>query len=60
MFGAGEQYKYGLAVDKKYGDGTAKKLAKLARSEFKVTRAYLEQVIKEAKDEIALYEENRP
>jgi hypothetical protein len=56
MFGNGEQYKYGLAVDLKYGDGTAKKLQKQSQQYFKVTREFLEQVITDAKEEIRYYE----
>lgn len=59
MFGNGEQYKYGLAVDAKYGDGTAKKLQLKSREYFKVTRQYLEEVIADAKTEISWYEDNK-
>lgn len=51
-FNAGEQYKYGLAVDLKYGRDTAKKLHDLAHSDFRFTRPFLENVIAEAKEEV--------
>lgn len=56
MFGNGEQYKYGLAVDLKYGVGTAEKLSKQAHGYFKVTRSLLEEIIKDATEEIKWYE----
>lgn len=55
-FRGGEQYKYGLAIDEKYGDGTAKKLAKLSQEYHKFTREELEQVIADSKEEIKFYE----
>ena len=60
MFKAGEQYKYGLAVDLKYGDGTAQKLLTLASTSFRVTREYLEEVIHDAEEQIAFYERPTP
>ena len=54
-FNAGEQYKYSLAVDLKYGDGTAAKLAAKSQLYFKVTRAYIEEVIADSREEIAFY-----
>lgn len=59
MFGGGEQYKYSLALDIKYGDGTAEKLALQAQEYFKVTRQFLEQVISDAQAEIKFYEQNK-
>jgi len=56
MFGNGEQYKYSLAIDEKYGDGTAKKLHEQTKEYFKVTRPFIEEVIASAKEEIAFYE----
>lgn len=57
MFGAGEQYLYALAIDIKYGTGTAKKLYNLAHTKnFKLTRTYLEEVIHDATEEIQFYE----
>lgn len=55
-FNNGEQYKYGLAVDLKYGSGTAKELHDLAHAPFKLTRELLENVIREAKEEVDGYE----
>jgi hypothetical protein len=56
IFGNGMQYQYGVALDKKYGSGTAKKLAKLAQVYFKITRQFLETVISDAQAEIIFYE----
>lgn len=52
----GEQYKYGVALDKKYGNGTAKKLSKLSQEYFKVTVEFLEEVISDSLAEIVFYE----
>lgn len=52
----GEQYKYALAVDLKYGDGTAAKLAKMAKVPHQFTREELLQIIHDAKEGIAFYE----
>lgn len=57
-FNSGEQYKYSLALDLKYGVGTAKKLHDAAHADFKLTRLFLEQVIHDAKEEIKWYENN--
>lgn len=54
-FNYGEQYKYGIAIDLKYGTGTAKKLHNLAQQYFKVTRQYLEEVIRDAQTEVDFY-----
>lgn len=51
-FNGGEQYKYSLAVDEKYGEGTAKKLHEKAQAYFKVTRTHLDLVIEESRAEI--------
>jgi hypothetical protein len=50
MFGAGEQYKYGKALDLKYGDGTAERLEKKAQEHHKLTIGELEEIIKESKE----------
>ena len=55
-FRHGEQYMYGVGIDKKYGNGTSKKLAKLAQEYFKVTTEYLEEVIADSKEAILFYE----
>ena len=38
MFKAGEQYKFSIALDSKYGEGTAEELELLARTIMKVSR----------------------
>jgi|TARA_R110002012_G_C11543810_1_gene601704 hypothetical protein len=38
MFRAGEQYKFGLALDAKYGEGTAEELEIIARQTHKFSR----------------------
>jgi hypothetical protein len=52
----GEQYKYGLALDAKYGAGTAAKLSKMAQESHQFTRGELEEIIADAKTLIAFYE----
>lgn len=52
----GEQYKYALAVDAKYGEGTAKKLADMAKLSKKFTVQELEDIINDAKKACAFYE----
>ena len=45
MFKSGEQYKFGLNLDAKYGSGTADDLELLARQSFKITRSqYLDYI----------------
>lgn len=55
---SGEHEKYKLALDMKYGGGTAKKLDMLAaiNPSHHLTRAELEQVIADSKEAIAFYE----
>ena len=55
-FHSGEQYKYGLAIDDKFGDGTAKKLLKKSTQTKKFTQQelldmidYYKQAIKDIK-----------
>jgi hypothetical protein len=55
MFGAGEQYKFAVALDLLYGLGTAKQLQKKSQEDFKVTRQFLEEVINDAKAEVDWY-----
>lgn len=50
MFHSGEQYKYGLALDEKYGDGTAAQLHSRRFETHSFTREELEGIIKYAKD----------
>lgn len=52
----GEQYKYSVAVDLKYGAGTAKKLAKLAKIPRQFTIQELERIINDCKTEVEWYE----
>ena len=53
---AGEQYKYGLELDLKYGDGTAEKLSKMAQEYHKLTLDELNEIIESSKNAIAFYE----
>lgn len=55
-FRAGEQYKYSIALDLKYGDGTAKRLHQRAQEVKKVSIQELEEIINEAKEAIKFYE----
>ena len=50
MFRAGEQYKFALALDSKYGEGTAQELEYLARTIVKFTRSDYEEKIGYYKD----------
>ena len=45
MFRSGEQYKFGLNLDSKYGDGTAEELEFLAKQTVKITRVEYEEKI---------------
>ena len=45
MYSQGEQYKFGLALDAKYGEGTAEELEYLARTIHKVSRVEYEEKI---------------
>lgn len=45
MFSQGEQFKFGLNLDSKYGEGTAEELEYLARTIHKVSRVEYEQQI---------------
>ena len=45
MFSQGEQFKFGLNLDAKYGEGTAEELEFLARNTFKISRAEYEDYI---------------
>ena len=38
MFKGGEQYKFSIALDGKYGEGTSEELELLARQTWKITR----------------------
>ena len=45
MFGQGEQYKFALALDANYGEGTADELLYLAKTTIKISRADYEEKI---------------
>jgi hypothetical protein len=45
LFGQGEQYKFSVALDSKYGEGTAEELELLARTIMKVSRIDYEEKI---------------
>lgn len=57
IFNQGEQYKYSLAVDKKYGPGTARKLELLAQQVKQFKTWELEEMIDEYQAKIKEYEE---
>jgi hypothetical protein len=50
MFKSGEQYKFSVALDSKYGEGTAEELERIARKTIKINRWQYE-------DEISYYKE---
>ena len=50
LFGQGEQYKFSVALDSKYGEGTAEELELLARTIMKVSRIDYEEKISYYKD----------
>ena len=55
LFGQGEQYKFSVALDSKYGDGTSEELELKARTIMKVSRIDYEEKIsyyKEAVDKL--------
>lgn len=54
-FRDGEQYKYALEIDLKYGTGTAKKLHDLSKQDFRPTRPFLEEIISTAQNEVDFY-----
>tara|TARA_R110000744_G_scaffold139227_1_gene250231 strand:- start:379 stop:789 length:411 start_codon:yes stop_codon:yes gene_type:complete len=45
MFSQGEQYKFGLKLDSKHGEGTAEELEFLARTTLKISRVEYEEKI---------------
>lgn len=55
--GLGEQVKYAIALDQKYGEGTAERLNKEAKIDKSWTIPELEQIIADSKAEIKWYEE---
>jgi hypothetical protein len=50
MFGQGEQFRFGIALDSKYGEGTSEELEFLARTIIKLTRIDYEEKISYYKD----------
>ncbi len=54
-WGAGEQFRYGRALDLKYGQGTALALEKKAQEFHKLTVEELEEIIHDCKEEIKFY-----
>ena len=50
LFGQGEQYKFSVALDSKYGEGTAEELELTARTIMKVSRIDYEEKISYYKD----------
>jgi hypothetical protein len=50
LFGQGEQFKFGLNLDAKYGEGTAEELQVLAHTKCKMSRVDYEEKIKYYKD----------
>ena len=45
MYRQGEQYKFGMYLDQKYGDGTAKELEQRAKTIVKLNRVDYEESI---------------
>ncbi len=45
MFSQGEQFKFGINLDAKYGEGTAEELEFLARTTLKISRVEYEEKI---------------
>ena len=52
LFGQGEQYKFSIALDSKYGEGTAEELELTARTIMKVSRIDYEDKISYYKDAV--------
>ena len=45
MFGQGEQWKFGLKLNRKYGEGTSRELEEIARTTVKFMRIEIEENI---------------
>ena len=61
VFRYGEQYKFGLGLDGKYGEGTAEELECLARTTIKIGRvdyeekiSYYKSIVKNLKKELGI------
>jgi hypothetical protein len=52
MFKSGEQYKFSVALDSKYGEGTAEELERIARKKIKINRWQYEGEITYYKDAV--------
>ena len=50
LFGQGEQFKFGLNLDEKYGEGTAEQLQQKARNTVKLSNDDLNEMILKYKD----------
>lgn len=59
MFKSGEQYAYSLSLDLKYGTGTARRLHDRRFETHSFTIGELQDIIKEAKEQVSVYEEIR-
>jgi hypothetical protein len=57
VFNHGQLYEYSLALDDKYGDGTAARLHSLRFKTHKLTIAELEEIISYSKEQIKFYED---
>ena len=53
VFNYGEQYKFGLYLDKKYGKGTSEKLMRLAKKVVKLKNYDIEDIINRYKDKLS-------
>jgi len=58
LFGQGEQYKFGIALDHKYGEGTAEELqiksrqiCKMSRTDYEEKISYYKEAVKNLKKE---------
>jgi len=59
LFGQGEQFKFGLKIDGKYGEGTAQTLEYLAKQITKVSRTDYEEKITYYKDAVKKLKEEK-
>jgi len=50
MFKAGEQYKFSVALDSKYGEGTAEELERISRKTIKTHKYWYEEEVSYYKD----------
>jgi len=59
IFKSGEQYKYSQFIEDFYGVGTAKQIQKESQEYHKFTTQELEEIIKDAKEQIKFYEADK-